>query len=216
MKILLIGANGQLGSDLRDIVANSPHSVIPLTHSEIEVTQPQSIQAILTFHQPNVIINTAAYHKVDEVEQNPEKAFAVNAIAPWHLALACRQQDIPLLFISTDYVFGGDHLRHTPYTEQDLPAPLNIYGASKLAGEALVRTAWEKHYVVRTSGLYGVRGASGKGGNFVEFMLRLANEGKDIKVVTDQRLTPTYTMDLAKKLLALIESEKYGLYHVTK
>lgn len=216
MKVLLIGANGQLGGDLADMLrASGRHEVIALTHADIEVTDPESVRVALDAHRPAVVVNTAAYHKVDEVEQNPERAFLVNAIAPWWLAQTCRERDAVLMFISTDYVFGGDRTRMTPYAEQDLPAPLNVYGASKLAGEHLVRTTWEKHYVVRTSGLYGHRGASGKGGNFVELMLRLAREGKDIRVVDDQRLTPTYTVDLAQGLIALMETGRYGLYHMT-
>lgn len=213
--VLLIGANGQLGGDLHDILRASGHAVVGLTHADIEVADADGVRAALARHRPEVVINTAAYHKVDEVEQNPERAFLVNAIAPWRVALACREENAALMFISSDYVFGGDSMRRQPYTEADAPAPLNVYGASKLAGECLVRAANPKHYVVRTSGLYGQRGASGKGGNFVEVMLRLAGEGKPIRVVNDQRLTPTYTVDLARALTALIETIHYGLYHVT-
>jgi dTDP-4-dehydrorhamnose reductase len=217
MQILIIGANGQLGGDITRILGEGfhQHTAIPLSHSDIEVTDPGSIQSALDYYRPDVVINTAAYHKVDEVETNPGKAFAVNAIAPLNLSKACNNIGSTLVFISTDYVFGGDSSRNTPYTEQDSPAPLNVYGVSKLAGESFVRAYCKKHLVVRTSGLYGVRGASGKGGNFVELMLRLAQGGKDIKVVDDQRLTPTYTVDLAIKLVNLIESRQYGLFHIT-
>jgi dTDP-4-dehydrorhamnose reductase len=217
MKIVVIGANGQLGGDLvQALQAHSPtYQVIPLTHADLEVTDPLQVQQALDHHQPQVVVNTAAYHKVDEVESNPERAFAVNAIAPLTLARLCREQDIALLFLSTDYVFGGDQTRTTPYTENDCPAPLNVYGISKLAGEKAIQATWHKHWIVRTSGLYGLRGASGKGGNFVELMLRLAHEGKDIRVVDDQRLSPTYTKELARGLVMLIEQAPYGLYHLT-
>ncbi len=217
MRILVIGANGQLGSDLVQVLReqSSTHQVIPLTHAELEVTDLPQVQQVLAQSQPDVVVNTAAYHKVDEVESYPERAFAVNAIAPLNLARLCREQGIALLFLSTDYVFGGDAQRTTPYTEKDCPAPLNVYGTSKLAGEKLIQATWAKHWIVRTSGLYGVRGASGKGGNFVELMLRLAREGKDIRVVDDQRLAPTYTRELAKGLANLIENAPYGLYHLT-
>ena len=215
MKVLLFGANGQLGSDLQPALAAAGHAVVPLRHTELDVTDPEGVENALGVHRPDAVINTAAYHKVDEVEQHPEKAFGVNAIAPWQMARACKKIGAVLMFLSTDYVFGGDKDRRTPYTELDAPSPLNVYGVSKLAGEHLVRQAWEKHYIVRSSGLYGVRGASGKGGNFVELMLRLAHEGKPIKVVNDQRLTPTFTVDLARALVLLLESGKYGLYHVT-
>lgn len=217
MKILVIGANGQLGRDLVEALRERfpPQQVVPLTHAELEVTNPRQVQGVLAAYQPQVVVNTAAYHKVDEVESYPERAFAVNAIAPLHLARLCRDMDIALLFLSTDYVFGGDESRSTPYTEIDCPAPLNVYGISKLAGEKAIQATWHKHWIVRTSGLYGVRGASGKGGNFVELMLRLAREGKDIRVVNDQRLSPTYTRELAKGLVNLIEKAPYGLYHLT-
>jgi dTDP-4-dehydrorhamnose reductase len=214
-RVVLIGANGQLGGDLQEALRASGHAVIGLTHADIEVTDVDGVRAALARHRPEVVINTAAYHKVDEVEQHPERAFLVNAIAPWRVALACREEDAAVMFISSDYVFGGDSTRRHPYTEADTPAPLNVYGASKLAGECLVRAANPKHYVVRTCGLYGRRGASGKGGNFVETMLRLAGEGKPIKVVNDQRLTPTHTVDVARALTALIETGRHGLYHVT-
>jgi dTDP-4-dehydrorhamnose reductase len=215
MKALLIGANGQLGSDLQKALQAAGHAVIASQHADLDVTDPQSVRDAVAMHHPDVVINTAAYHKVDEVEQNPERAFAVNAIAPFHVAQIGKAAGAAVMFISTDYVFGGDRARRTAYTELDAPAPLNVYGASKAAGESLTRIAWEKSWVVRTSGLYGVRGASGKGGNFVELMLRLAGEGKPIKVVNDQRLTPTYTVDLARTLVGLLESGKYGLYHAT-
>jgi dTDP-4-dehydrorhamnose reductase len=115
--------------------------------------------------------------------------------------------------MSTDYVFGGE--KRAPYTEDDAPNPLNVYGVSKLAGEYFVRALCPKHFIVRTSGLYGVAGSSGKGGNFVETMIRLAKEGKPIRVVTDQVLTPTYTRDLAHKIKELLQTEAYGVYHIT-
>jgi dTDP-4-dehydrorhamnose reductase len=215
MKVLLIGANGQLGSDLQQALLAAGHEVIASRHAELDVTDPHSVRDALAMHQPAAVVNTAAYHKVDEVEQNPDRAFAVNAIAPFRLAQACKEIGAATMFISTDYVFGHDRDRRTPYAEQDAPGPVNVYGASKLAGEYLTRSAWTNHWVVRTSGLYGVRGASGKGGNFVELMLRLAGEGKPIRVVDDQRLTPTCTVDLARALVLLLESGKYGLFHVT-
>ena len=217
MKIMVIGANGQLGSDLVQVLGkrSAAYQVIPLTHAELEVTDPHQVQQALKDYRPQVVVNTAAYHKVDEVESYPERAFAVNAIAPLTLARLCGEQDIALLFLSTDYVFGGELHRQTPYTESDCPAPLNVYGVSKLAGEKFIQATWHRHWIVRTSGLYGLRGTSGKGGNFVELMLRLAGEGKDIRVVDDQRLSPTYTHELAHGLVNLIEKAPYGLYHLT-
>lgn len=213
MKILLIGANGQLGSDL--VKAMADQELIPLTHADIEVTDEGQVQAALARHRPDVVINTAAFHQVDLCEGEVERAFRVNACAPRLLALACREHDAVLVHISTDYVFGGDATRRTPYVETDCPAPLNVYGLSKLAGEHFIRYLWPRHFIVRTSGLYGLAGSSGKGGNFVEGRLKQAREGRPIRMVADQVLTPTYTLDLARAIRRLVETDHYGLYHIT-
>lgn len=215
MRVMVIGSAGQLGSDLVKVLQKSDKEVIGLTHQEIEVLDKDSICRNIDAHQPNIVINTAAYHKVDEVENNPEKAFAINAIAPAMVARECARRDVACMFLSTDYVYGSDRERRAPYSETDLPGPINVYGASKLTGEMMVQYSCPKHYIVRTSGLYGERGASGKGGNFIETMLRLAREGKPIKVVNDQRLTPTSTVDLSVAINHLIETAYYGLYHIT-
>lgn len=215
MKVALIGANGQLGSDLAKVVFARGHDLVPLTHADIEVTDAASIEAVMRRYEPDAVLNMAAFHKVDVCEEEVEKTFAVNVYGVRNLALACRARGATLVHMSTDYVFGGDETRTTPYLETDAPAPINVYGVSKLAGEHLVRYLLERHFIFRVTGLYGVAGSSGKGGNFVELMLRLAREGKDIRVVDDQRLTPTYTVDLAQQIAAVIETEHYGLYHAT-
>lgn len=214
MKIAIIGANGQLGRDLCRVL-RSRAELIPLTHADVEVTDPRSIAAMMQRYQPELVMNMAAFHKVDVCEEQLEPAFAVNTYGACNLALACRQANAALLHMSTDYVFGGERDRRTPYRESDTPAPINAYGVSKLAGEQFVRYLCPRHYIVRTTGLYGLAGSSGKGGNFVELMLRLAHEGKPIRVVDDQRLTPTYTSDLAQQITALIETDRYDLYHAT-
>jgi dTDP-4-dehydrorhamnose reductase len=223
MKILLIGANGQLGSDLRKELAS--HVVFSSARVNIYQTQQNEtavrldianitdIKAFFEQTRPDIVINTSAFHRVDEIERDASQALAINANAVHQLALVCRQFDVDLLHISTDYVYDG--AQNTPYAESDLPNPLSAYGASKLVGEHLIRSAWQKHYIIRTCGLYGLAGASGKGGNFVNTMLRLANEGKEIKVVCDQICTPTFTSDLAKQIALLIETKAYGLYHCT-
>lgn len=165
--------------------------------------------------EPDVVINTAAYHRVGECEDYPEEAFQVNAIVVRNLALVCRNLDAVLVHMSTDYVFGGDPSRRAPYTEHDLPWPLNVYGACKLGGEYFVRNPCPMHFVVRSSGLYGVAGSTEKDGNFVELMLRLAKEGKAIRVVDDQQVTHTYTVDLSSKMVELIQTEHYRLYQIT-
>ncbi len=211
MKILIIGANGQLGSDLVKVLDRE--NLIPLTHRQIEICEPGNLKAAFEKYRPEVVLNMAAYHKVDECEKNAEKTFAVNAFGVRNLALACREYDITLLHVSTDYVFGGE--KKEPYVEEDAPRPLNVYGISKLAGEYFIRYTLERYFIVRSSGLYGVARSSGKGGNFVEWMLQLASQSRELRVVNDQVLTPTYTVDLAGQIRTLIDTEDYGLYHIT-
>jgi dTDP-4-dehydrorhamnose reductase len=221
-KLVVIGSNGQLGTDLIRVL-NAPSvareggdeslHVIPLTHRDIEVFDDPQTRDVLTPLEPNVVINTAAYHRVDECEDNLERALEVNAIAVGNLALVCRDLDALLVHVSTDYVFSGRG--GSAYVESDPVDPINIYGASKAAGEMILRASWPKHMIVRSSGLYGLAGSSGKGGNFVETMLRLAHEGKAIRVVNDQTLTPSATSDLARQIIALIDTEAYGTYHAT-
>lgn len=211
MRTLLIGANGQLGSELRQ--AFSDHELASLSHADFELTDPAQVRRALTTHRPDLILNTAAFHKVDECEEKPEQTFAVNAIAVRDLAVAARDIGAALVHFSTDYVFDG-RLRR-PYREGDSPGPLSVYATSKLAGEYFVRTILERHFVIRTCGLYGLAGSSGKGGNFIETMLRLAREGREIRVVGDQILTPTSAKELAGKVRQLVETGAYGCYHIT-
>jgi dTDP-4-dehydrorhamnose reductase len=214
MKVLLVGANGQLGSDLAKVL-RPIHDLVPLTHAEIEVADVESVAAAMRRHGPDVVLNMAAFHKVDLCEEEAERTFATNVYGVRNLALACREHEAVLLHMSTDYVFGSDRARNTPYVETDPPGPINVYGISKLAGEYLIQYMLERYFILRVTGLYGVAGSSGKGGNFVELMLRLAREGKSIRVVDDQRMTPTYTVDLAQQIAAVIATEHYGLYHAT-
>jgi dTDP-4-dehydrorhamnose reductase len=211
--ILLIGASGQLGTDLRRTL---PAGVlIPLTRADLDITDRDAVERVLAAHAPAWVINTAAYHRVDDIEtRDARQAFAVNEVAVGHLARVCALRGARLLHLSTDYVFGGGP--PGPYAEDAPPAPLSVYGESKLAGERLVREASPNHVIVRSSGLYGVAGSAGKGGNFVETMLRLAREGRDIRVVDDQVLTPTYTADLAEAIARLLAvTPPGGIYHLT-
>jgi len=213
MKITVVGANGQLAQDLIPILRQEGHEVSGLTHAHIEVTDLSSVRTALAESRSDLVINTSAYHKVDEVEENPGKAFAVNSVGPRNLALVCRELDAVLVHMSTDYVFSGSKGR--PYVEDDPVDPVNIYGVSKAAGEMIIRYIWPKHFIVRVSGLYGKAGSSGKGSNFVELMLRLAREEKPIRVVNDQTLTPTSTVAAARQIAALIATSGYGTYHAT-
>lgn len=214
MKIAVIGSRGQLGQDLCSRLQEAGHQVSGLTHQQISIEDAASIAAALSETAPDLVINSAAYNKVDLAETEPEVAYAVNALGPRNLALYCRQQQIALMSISSDYVFGLDRTRQSGYQEQDAPGPVSAYGLSKLAGEYFVRALCPQHYVIRTCGLYGKAGKTGNG-NFVETMLRLGQERDSLSIINDQHCTPTSTRDLADVLSRLIETEQYGLYHAT-
>lgn len=213
--IAIIGSAGQLGTDLQPALAGARLS--GLTHADLDVTDAERARAVLGALRPDVVINTSAYHKVDICEDTPVESFAVNATGAYHLARLAAELDFTLVHFSTDYVFRGDV--PTPRRESDPTEPASVYGASKLAGEKLVGAYAPKHFVIRSTGLYGVAGASGKGGNFVETMIRLGKAGP-VRVVDDQVMTPTATADLAAAVAALLHREEageveYGLYHVT-
>jgi dTDP-4-dehydrorhamnose reductase len=211
VKIVIVGSTGQLGSDLMKILRED-HEVIGLTHQKIEVTDYNSSLSLKEYH-PDIIINTAAFHRTDQCEEEPEKTFLVNAIGPRNIAKVSREIEATTIFISTDYVFDGT--KNEPYTEEDVPNPINTYGISKLAGEFYTRQN-SKHYVVRVASLFGAAGASGKGGNFVETMITKAKKQEPISVVDDQWMSPTYTRDAAKAMKKAIESElPFGTYHTT-
>ncbi|HEV2117619.1 MAG TPA: dTDP-4-dehydrorhamnose reductase [Terriglobales bacterium] len=213
MRILLIGAAGQLGQDLLPVLEKRGHKVTPLTHEQLEICSAEAVQEAVAGIRPECLINTAAFHRVDDCEDQAERAFAVNVLGVRNLAQAAERAGAALAHFSTDYVFGGE--KHTPYRETDLPQPLSIYAMSKLAGEFAARRYCSRHFVIRTCGLYGMGGSRSKGGNFVETMLRLAGQKKPIRVVADQIVTPTSTADLAERLLPLLESKRYGLYHMS-
>ena len=208
-KVLLIGADGQLGNDLKRILRNA----VPLTHQDVEICDTKRMKAVIDEHSPKVVINTSAFHKVDLCEDSVEESFKVNAYAVRDLAQVCKEKNTVLVHISTDYVFDGK--KGSPYRESDHPNPLNVYGESKLAGENFIREALERYFIIRTSGLYGVGAPGRKRSSFIELMLRLGGEGKPLKVVNDQVLTPTYTKELAEHIVKLIDTEEYGLFHIT-
>lgn len=211
MTTVLIGANGQLGSELRQVFGDD--DLIPLTHADLELTNPGQVREILSKYRPSLILNTAAYHRVDECEDEPERAFAVNALAVRELALAAKAVGAVLVHFSTDYVFDGR--QRNPYREVERPRPLSVYAASKLAGEYFVQAVPDRYFLIRTCGLYGLAGSRSRAGNFVEAMLRLAADGREIQVVGDQIVTPTSAKELAHKVRQLVETGAYGLYHIT-
>jgi dTDP-4-dehydrorhamnose reductase len=212
MRCVVLGAQGQLGRDLCPLLGPD---VVPLSRADLDLSNPARAKAVLESHRPDIVANCAAFNYVDLAESEPEPAFAVNALAVHHLARACRDIGCRFVHFSTDYVFGSDATRTTPFRETDAPGPVGVYGASKLAGEYLALNACPTALVVRTCGLYGLHGTGGKKGNFVETMLRLAREGKAIRVVDDQQCTPSYTVDVAATVVALIAKEARGLFHVT-
>jgi dTDP-4-dehydrorhamnose reductase len=164
--------------------------------------------------RPGLVINTAAFHNVERCEDEPMPAFTVNAIGARNVAQVTGLLKVKLLHISTDYVFDGS--KSTPYTEEDQPRPLNTYGTSKLAGEYLVRSINPHHFVVRVSGIYGQHPCRAKAGlNFVEMMLKFSREREELRVVDDQRVTPTPTIEIARQLTLLSKTSDYGIYHAT-
>lgn len=213
MKVAIIGANGQLGTDLVEVFGGDPSfEVVPLTHADLDVTIPDTL-AILKELKPDVIINTAASHKVDDLEIYPGKAFQVNAVGALNVARVTEEIGAINVYISTDYVFDGT--KGEPYTEEDVPNPINVYGVSKYAGEIFTMNYSRKHYIIRVASLYGKAGASGKGGNFVEFMVQKAKNGEEIRVVDDMFMSPTYTKDVARTLKKFLKLKpEFGVYHM--
>jgi dTDP-4-dehydrorhamnose reductase len=214
MKIVLIGSNGQLGSDiLRAHAADSRGLEIePLSRAQIDIASLDAISPILAQRSFDVLINCTSYHKTDELESNAQQAMAVNAFAVKRLAQACAAKNARFLHISTDYIFDGTATR--PYTETDAPGPLNVYGASKALGESLARTNCPDTLILRVASLFGIAGASGKGGNFVETMIRVGKEKGALRVVADQRMSPTSTADLAQMILSAVSRKiPAGTYH---
>ncbi|MCL2336160.1 MAG: dTDP-4-dehydrorhamnose reductase [Firmicutes bacterium] len=214
MKILLTGVNGQLGRALRQRLEplGEQYNLLACASRELDITDFTACRNVVSDFQPAVVINAAAYTNVDKAEDEPEAAFAVNALGAQNLALACRKIDAKLIQISSDYVFDGGGAcgcGAKPYGEYDLTNPLSVYGRSKLWGEELIRDLGGKFFIVRTSWLYG------DGPNFVRTMLRLSKERDQLTVVADQQGSPTYAGDLAAFLIQLMHTEYYGVYHAT-
>jgi dTDP-4-dehydrorhamnose reductase len=211
MRIAILGSNGQLGRDLTFSLKD--HQLFPLTRDDVDVGDHGRTRSMLSNLRPEIIINTTAYHRVDDCEVETELAYSVNALAVLNLVRIANDLDAKLVHFSTDYVFDGKSKE--PYIETSQPFPLSVYGNSKLAGEYLVRTTAKKYFLIRTCGLYGKSGSRGRGGNFVETMLKKARAGEPIQVVQDQVLTPTATADLARQVAMILPSEHYGLFHMT-
>jgi dTDP-4-dehydrorhamnose reductase len=214
MKVAVIGANGQLGQDVVRAFTEQGDDVQALTHQDIELSDLESVVACLRSAQPEVVVNAAAMHHVENCEQQPEKAYAVNVVGAKNLASATRDLGSVLIHVSTDYVFDGS--KGEPYLETDEARPLNVYGRTKHEGEKFVQEINPRHYVLRTAALYGSHPCRAKGGqNFVDLMLRLAKERGRVRVVDSEFTSPTATADVARQIAALSRCDAYGLFHAT-
>jgi dTDP-4-dehydrorhamnose reductase len=207
MRILVTGVPGLLSDDLIPIL-RTRHDVVPCSLPDLDITDREAVSKILPLHIPHLVINCAGYTNVDGAETHIEEARQVNALGAQHLAWSCRDLDIPLLHVSTDYVFDGQST--VPYQPGDPPRPLNAYGQTKWEGEGLVTGLLKKYFIVRTSSLYGRNGP-----NFVRTILNKAREGRPFSVVADQIMSPTWAVNFSQGILELIESKKYGTYHLT-
>jgi dTDP-4-dehydrorhamnose reductase len=212
-RYVVIGATGQLGSDLVRTF-DRPGELTPLSTRDLDILDPVATRSTLAALRPTCVLNTAAYNLVDRAEEDGRSAFALNAEAVGSLAAVCQSIGARLVHFSTDYVFDG--AKRTPYLETDPPRPLSVYGESKLAGERLALERCERAIVFRVCGLFGLAGFLGKGkGNFVETMLRFGREGRPLRVVSDQVLCPSYTLDLARKVWAVLPKATHPVYHLT-
>jgi dTDP-4-dehydrorhamnose reductase len=212
VRLLVFGGWGQLGTELAR-AAEGSHELIRPARSEADVTDPGAVAAAVRGAGPDVVVNAAAFHRVEACEDDPGSALAVNAIGAVHVARAAAEAGARTVFLSSDYVFDG--LKGIGYGEDDPVSPVNQYGVSKAAGERGVRLACPDSMVVRISGLFGLAGSSGKGGNFIETVLEKAAGGDPLSVVDDQRLSPTSAEEAAGRLLGLLEAGgPAGIYHL--
>lgn len=217
MRVVLLGPNGQLGYDICQAheAAGKPFELIPLSRDQLDVATTGAIEQKLGELDFDALINCTSYHKTDEVEDNATLAFAVNTHAVQSMARVCTEKKARLIHISTDFVFGGDVARTQPLLEDDATAPVNVYGASKAMGETLARLVCNDVVILRVASLFGVAGSSGKGGNFVETIIRIAREKGELQVVDDQIMSPTSTADIAGVILRIItEGCAPGIYNV--
>ena len=207
MKVLVTGAGGMLGRDVMLAAANAGHDVVGFGHTELDVAAAATVEAKLEAERPDVVINCAAWTDVDDAEESEDEAMAVNGIGAGNVAAAAAARGASVVYISSDYVFDG--AKGSPYVETDQPAPLSAYGRTKLAGEEATAAANKRHFIVRSSWLFGIAG-----GNFVETMLRLAADHGEVLVVRDQIGSPTYTWHLAHGIVRLIEGVEFGIHHM--
>jgi len=207
-RLLVTGAGGMLGQALVACLESRGHVVVAMPREKLDVTNYEQVVSQLNLHTPDLVLHCAAYTKVDQAESEPDLAFFINGYGTENLAVACNHLNIPLLYVSSDYVFDGE--KNRPYTTWDDTKPLSIYGKTKLAGERAVMRHLRRFYIVRTSWLYGPFGK-----NFVETILQMANDGKPLRVVADQFGSPTCTLSLSETIADLIQTERWGVYHAS-
>lgn len=208
MKVLVTGASGQLGVDTVSVLKSKGHNVLGCDRSQLDITNLEQCQQIIGQYDPDVVVHCAAYTAVDAAETDVDGAYLVNATGSRNIAVAAEAVQAKVVYISTDYVFNGQG--NAPYHEYDNTDPQGIYGKSKRAGEVLTQSLCSRYFIVRTSWVYGMHG-----NNFVKTMLKLGQEKSQLKVVHDQKGSPTYTVDLANFISELILTEKYGIYHAS-
>lgn len=206
--VLITGANGQLGKELVELFTEKGFEVYGFGRDKMDITNQAQVQEVISNIKPNIVLHSAAHTQVDIAESEPEQAFSINAYGTRNVAVAAEAVGAKLVYVSTDYVFDGT--TDEPYNEFSPTSPLGVYGKSKLAGEQFVRDLHSKFFIVRTSWVYGKHGT-----NFVKTMLKLGEERKELSVVADQIGCPTYTLDLAHTILELVDTQKYGVYHVS-
>lgn len=207
MKVLVTGAGGQLGLELAELLPEKGHEITALTRKDLDIADAASVERALNEHEPDLVLNAAAYTNVDGSETERDLAYRVNALGPRNLAQHCERRGRELLHVSTNYVFDGE--AELPYEPYDAPNPISVYGRTKLAGEEYVRDLSSRWYIVRTAGVYG------RGHNFVRTMLRVGAERDSLKVKDDEYVSPTYARDLAHGISEILDGGLYGLYHLT-
>ncbi len=211
-RALITGASGQLGTDLQELLAGD-WEVAALAHGDLDVRDPEALAGAFEAARPDAVFNCAAFHNLEVCEREPERALAVNVTAVKAMAERCSETGAALMHLSTNYVFDGRG--EEPYAERDLPSPRSVYALSKLAGEHAALAYCDRALVVRTAGLYGLHGSQSKGGNFVTRMLGRARDQGSLRMVADQRLSPTFTADLAAGVLAGLDAGLTGVLHLT-
>ena len=207
MKVIVLGSKGMLARDLI-VELTKKHATFSFDQDQVDITNKERVFDVIGAMKPDLVINCAAYNQVDQAETDREAAFRVNGNGVQHVAIACKEFGSVLCHFSTDYVFDGNSTR--PYQPDDEPNPMSVYGASKWAGEVFVHSILDRYYLIRTSSLYGKHGP-----NFVYTILRLAKETQVLRVVKNQIMSPTWTVNLAQGVLQLIASDNFGLYHLT-